>query len=484
MQLLELLKGVKHHLRGESQEIKGLSYDSRKIRAGYLFAAIKGLRLDGHDFAEEAVQNGAVAVLLERPLPELGVTQVVVADTRRALGLISANFYGHPGNKLRLLGVTGTNGKTTSSYLLKSILEAAGYRVGLIGTIEILFGDVVWAAERTTPESLDLQRILAEMVQAEMDYAVLEVSSHALQLQRTIGLSFAGGLFTNLSPEHLDFHEAIPQYFAAKAKLFQNVYGTAVFNADDDWARRLRNFCFCKLLSYGVCQQAQFRAEKINLEKGGVSYILNSEAGQVPIDLKLPGRFNVYNSLGAAALCFSEGIPLEVIKEGLESLRGVPGRFEAVDNAEGLTVIVDYAHTPDGLKNILETAGEMGSRRIILVFGAGGDRDHEKRPLMGKIAGQLADYVIITSDNPRSEHPLTICAQIEAGFLEDKPRAQYEIIVDRRQAIRKAISSATVKDLVLIAGKGHEAFQEFNQKRIPFDDREEARAAIKELKGS
>ncbi|NLJ80213.1 MAG: UDP-N-acetylmuramoyl-L-alanyl-D-glutamate--2,6-diaminopimelate ligase [Firmicutes bacterium] len=482
MKLKELLHGLKYELQGESRDIRGLSYDSRKIQAGDLFVAIKGFKADGHDFVQEAVLNGATAVVLEHSVKGAAFTQVIVPDTRRALAVISSNFYGNPGSKLRLWGVTGTNGKTTSCYLLKSILESAGYRVGLIGTIEILLGDSALETERTTPESLELQKILAKMVSADLDYVVMEVSSHALELQRTYGLPFEAGLFTNLSPEHLDFHENIHQYFLAKTKLFQSVTGTAVLNADDPWFAPLKASVSCPLVTYGIKHQAQFGAKKIKLEKSGVSYILKSEVGQIPINLKLAGSFNVSNSLGAAALAFSQGISLACIQKGLANLPGVPGRFETVENEKGLAVIVDFAHTPDGLKNILETAKMMAKERLIVVFGAGGDRDKEKRPQMGKIAARLADYVIITSDNPRSEDPLAICSAIEAGFLQVRPRGDHKIIIDRREAIRNAIASATRNDLVLIAGKGHETYQEFADARIPFDDRQEARAAIKELK--
>ncbi|HHY10790.1 MAG TPA: UDP-N-acetylmuramoyl-L-alanyl-D-glutamate--2,6-diaminopimelate ligase [Firmicutes bacterium] len=480
MELSKLLKGIKHEVKGEPQNITGLSYDSRDIKPGDLFIAIKGLQADGHDYAEEAAAQGAAAVLTERPL-DVGVPQIIVANTRRTLGLISARFYGEPGKKLKLLGITGTNGKTTSAYWAKSILENAGFKVGLIGTIEIIIGDVRLETARTTPESLDLQKILAKMQAAGMEYVVMEISSHALALHRTVGLQFAGALFTNLSQDHLDFHAGLTEYFQAKAKLFAKAASAAV-NIDDVWGLKLQSLCTCPVAAYGIKNAADFRAEKITLESSGVSYILTSGVDQIPVALKLSGGFNVYNSLGAAALCAGQGVSLPTIRQGLEALAGVPGRFERIQNDRGLNVVVDYAHTPEGLANLLAAGRQLTRGRVILVFGAGGDRDKSKRPLMGKAAAQGADYVIITSDNPRSEDPGEICSHIVAGFPAGFSQGDYEIIADRRAAIRRAVALAGPADLVLIAGKGHESVQESAGRRIHFDDREEARIAIKELK--
>lgn len=483
MQLQKVLEGLDYQLTGALPEISDISYDSRKVQAGHLFVAISGLQIDGHDFVHEAAQRGAVAVLVERWIDDLDLPQVVVKSTRYALGMVGANFYEHPDRKLRVLGVTGTNGKTTTTYLVKSILEQAGYKVGLIGTIETLIGDMILESTRTTPESLDLQRILWQMVAVETDFVIMEVSSHALDLYRTSGVSYAGALFTNLSQDHLDFHPTMEEYFAAKAKLFQGLRSTAIINSDDPWGTKLRCLAACETLTYGVQREADFQAQKIKLENGGVSYILDSEVGQIPINLNITGYFNVYNSLGAAALCFSQGVSLGHIKMGLEAISGVPGRFERVQNDRNLNVIVDYAHTPNGLENILQSARELVPRgRLILVFGAGGDRDKGKRPLMGAVAAEHADVVIITSDNPRSEDPVMICSSIEKGLLTTNPQADYEIIVNRRTAITKAVKMATSDDLVIVAGKGHETYQESAHGRIHFDDGEEVRRAIKELK--
>lgn len=483
MDLQQLLQGLDYELRGTSLEISGLSYDSRQVVPGDLFVAIRGFQVDGHDFIQEAQANGAVAIMVEHPISTCDLPQIIVSNTRFALGVASANFYQHPRDKLKILGITGTNGKTTSTYLVKSILEQAGYKVGLIGTIQILIGDESIESSRTTPESLDLQRILARMVEAKVDFVVMEVSSHALELERTAGLAFAGALFTNLSQDHLDFHSNIEEYFQAKAKLFRSLQGSAVINGDDEWGLKLKGLCEDSVLSYGVENIVDFQAQKIQLEKAGVSYILDSEIGQIPINLRLTGYFNVYNSLGAATLCWSQGVSIEDIKAGLEAVTGVPGRFQRIDNAAGLNIIVDYAHTPDGLENILQTARELTtSGRIILVFGAGGDRDRSKRPLMGAVAARFADYIIITSDNPRSENPMDICSNIETGLVTTNPLAHYEVVVNRQEAIRKAVGLATPADLVIIAGKGHETYQEFATGRVHFDDGEEVVAAIKELK--
>lgn len=483
MRLDAVLDGLEFKVYGEPRPLGGISYDSRGVKAGDLFVAVVGHKVDGHDFVQEAKKRGAAAVLVERLIPDLDLTQIVVEDTRYAMGIAAANFYGHPSRKLRVLGVTGTNGKTTTTYLTKSILEQAGYKVGLIGTIEILLGSESLESQRTTPESLDLQRLLAQMVAEDVQFVVMEVSSHALELHRTAGMCFAGAVFTNLSQDHMDFHPTMEDYFAAKAKLFTGLQGPAAINADDPWGVRLAELIASPVLTYGLEQEAHFRAGKIKLENTGVSYILESKEEQIGIDLQVMGLFNVYNSLGAAALCAGQGVSLDRIKRGLESVPGVPGRFQRIPNRVGLNVVVDYAHTPHGLENILRSARPLvPNGRIIVVFGAGGDRDKGKRPQMGAVAAELADFVIITSDNPRSEDPAEICSSIEKGLLMTNPHVPYQIEVDRRRAIREAVAMAAPADLVIVAGKGHETYQEFAHGRVQFDDGEEVRAAIKELK--
>lgn len=482
VQLLELLGNIEYELVGEDVPIQDITYDSRLVKKGSLFIAVKGFRVDGHDFLFEAVAKGAAAVVVERVVPNLGVPQVVVPDARVSMGHIGAAFFGNPAQYLRIIGVTGTNGKTTTTYLIKSILEEAGYKVGLIGTIQTVIGQEAFAATRTTPESLDLQRLLAEMVEAGIEYVVMEVSSHALELHRTAGLVFDIGVFTNLTQDHLDFHTTFADYFAAKAKLFSTLTDMAVINFDDDYGLDMAAQSRAPIISYGVEQPAQVRACHIRVSSTGVKYLLISPYGEQEIDLHLTGHFNVYNSLAAVGACLVEGASLDIIKRGLEAVVSVPGRFETIDNEYGLGVIVDYAHTPDGLENILKTARQLTNGRIVLVFGAGGDRDKGKRPLMGRVAAELADVTIITSDNPRSEDPISICRDIERGFLAARPNGSYKIITDRREAIKHAVAHADNTDIVLIAGKGHETYQEFADTRVHFDDREEVIAAIKELK--
>lgn len=481
MRLSELFKDVDHRLVGDDIEIADIAYDSRRVRSGTLFAAISGLRFDGHEFVSDAIEHGATAVLVERELPGLDVPQIVVRNTREVLGTAAAAFYGHPARKMRIIGVTGTNGKTTTTYMIKSILEEAGKKVGIIGTIETLVGDRSIESDRTTPESLDLQRILAEMVAAQTDYVVMEVSSHALELHRTAGITFHAGVFTNLSQDHLDFHKTLDEYCRSKAKLFRNLADFAVVNFDDPRGLVMAAGSTRPVYSYGVEQTVQIRGTHITVGSKGVSYSMETPWGSVDLELYMTGRFNVYNSLAAAAVCLGEGVELETVKRGLENLRGVPGRFEVVDEGQPFGVIVDYAHTPDGLENILRTARSMTEGRVIVVFGAGGDRDRSKRPLMGDVAARLADEIIITSDNPRSEEPQDICSAILEGVLSVNRGSHYTIEVDRRSAIRAALTRAKPQDIVIIAGKGHETYQEVQGVRRHFDDREEARKALKEL---
>ncbi len=479
MRLRELVQGL-GTVVDQDVDITSIVYDSRQAKPGCLFAAVPGLRYDGHDYAADAVQRGAAALLVERPLPELSVPQVVVADTREALGKVGANFYGHPAEKLRVIGVTGTNGKTTTTYMIRSVLEQAGHKVGLIGTIETVVGRKSFPSERTTPESLDLQRILAEMVQEGCTYVVMEVSSHALELKRTAGMRFHCGVFTNLTQDHLDFHVTVDEYFRSKARLFKQLNSFAVINFDDPHGLAMAAECTVPIVGYGVNNKVQVRAEDIKVEATGTTYALQTAWGRTELALRVTGRFNVYNSLAAAAACLGEGIDVVLVKRGLEALAGVPGRFELVDAGQPFIVIVDYAHTPDGLANVLRAARAMTKGRVIVVFGAGGDRDRSKRPLMGEIAAQLADAVVVTSDNPRSEDPAAICTEILAGVQRHGP-VDYLVEPDRRKAIRAAVASARPQDMVIIAGKGHETYQEIQGVRRHFDDREEARQAIKEL---
>ncbi len=493
MELRSLLAHLPDHtvVQGDpAVDIPGLAYDSREVRPGDLFVCWRGLRFDGHDFAADALARGAAGVVAERPV-EGAPVQVLVPDGREALARLSAALYGFPSRRLRLIGVTGTNGKTTTTHLIKAILEEAGHKVGLIGTIRHLVGDEVLESHRTTPESLDLQRLLFHMAERGMDYAVMEVSSHAMALRRTLGTEYDVAVFTNVTRDHLDFHESFDDYVAAKALLFRSLdpggsksRKAAVVNMDDPHAAAVADGCRVPVIGYGVGRPTDVYATDAIVRPSGVTYDAHTPAGMLPLHLQLTGRFNVYNSLAAVAVGWHEGVPLATIRRALEKVPGVPGRLERVDRGQDFTVLVDYAHTPDSLENVLQTCRGFAAGRVIVVFGCGGDRDPGKRPVMGAIAARLADVVIITSDNPRSEDPEAICRQVEAGVLEaGSPPGGCHVIVERRDAIRAAIDLARPGDIVLIAGKGHETYQVFHDRTVHFDDREEAAHALKERFG-
>jgi UDP-N-acetylmuramoyl-L-alanyl-D-glutamate--2,6-diaminopimelate ligase len=490
-ELLEVLPGC--DVSGPTEiEIASLAYDSRRVKPGGLFVAIRGLVHDGRQFVPDALSRGARVIVAEADVPvPSGVTLVRTADSREALALLSAQFYGWPARHLRMIGVTGTNGKTTTTNLIRRLLQAAGHRVGLIGTINNFVGEEIRPVDRTTPESLDLQELLHQMVQAGCSHAVMEVSSHALELKRVLGCKYDVAVFTNLTQDHLDFHKTLELYRNAKARLFENLGreigvgprlyspgGTgqvAVINADDPSGRIMAERTAARVITYGVDRPADLRASSIQVGSQGVSYDLATPAGEAHFKLRLTGRFNVYNSMAAVAVALSEGVDLKTIQTTLEAISGVAGRFEAVDLGQDFGVFVDYAHTPDGLENILETAKEFAKGRVLLVFGAGGDRDRTKRPIMGELAARYADFSIVTSDNPRSEDPGAILKDIEAGVrrvTEDQGR--YRLEPDREKAIEEAIMMARKDDVVLIAGKGHETCQIFRDRTIHFDDREVA----------
>jgi len=465
-------------------EIIGIKYDSRYVKSGDLFICISGFKTDGHLYAEKAVEQGAVALLVERYVDGLDVPQIKVDDTREAMAIVAAHFYGYPSKKLGLIGVTGTNGKTTTTYLIKYILDKA-YKVGLVGTIGNMIGDKSLPASRTTPEAVDLQEIFCEMLAENVTYGVMEVSSHALTLKRVEGSSFDVGVYSNLSQDHLDFHKTFDAYREAKGKLFEMIGKDkkdrpqyAVINRDDQNCEYFKSKCQVPVYTYGIDGDCDFKAKNVHVRDQGVSYDLEYPGGCISMNLKITGLFNVYNSLAAFAVGYLEGVAPESIKESLETA-GVPGRFEKVDLNQDFTVIVDYAHTPDSLENVLTSAKKFVKGRIITVFGCGGDRDSGKRPLMGEAVAKYSDYSIITSDNPRSEEPEAIIKDIIPGF--DELSVPYEVIVDRRKAIGKAIQMAKAGDLVLIAGKGHEAYQEIKGKTYPFDDKEIAKEFLSEL---
>ncbi len=475
----------------EDRQVRGIAYDSRQAGPGFLFVAIKGFRTDGHLYVRDAVERGAAAVVLQEdvPVPE-GVSKVLVEDSRRFLALLSARFYGYPARKMKVVGVTGTNGKTTTTNLISAVYREHGVKTGLIGTIYNRIGDRVLPVERTTPESADLQRLLAEMAGEAVQVVVMEVSSHALALHRVEECEFDTAVFTNITQDHLDFHAGMEEYLAAKSKLFAGLGRgarkpgpkRAVVNADDPAAPRIMETSTAPVITYGLHNPAHVTARNVRVTARGVSFTALLPGGSaVDLNLKLTGKFNVYNALAAVAAGFADNISPEAIKRGLEGVPGVPGRFELVDRGQDFAVIVDYAHTPDGLENVLATAREITGGRLITVFGCGGDRDRAKRPLMGKIAARLSDLAVVTSDNPRSEKPLAIIEDILAG-VRAVEGASYTVIPDRREAIREAVRRAGAGDVVVIAGKGHEDYQIVGERRLPFDDREEAAAALELLK--
>jgi UDP-N-acetylmuramoyl-L-alanyl-D-glutamate--2,6-diaminopimelate ligase/murE/murF fusion protein len=470
-----------------------LAHDSRKVIPGTLFICFSGAKADGHQFIMQARQKGAVAVLVEKEVEEIpeGLTVIRVGDTRAVVRVLAPYFYDYPARKLRMIGITGTNGKTTTTYLLKSIFNHAGYKVGIIGTIQVLIEETVLPTANTTPDVIDLQGILAQMVDAGMDYVVMEVSSHALALDRIAGCEFDVGIFTNITQDHLDFHQTFENYLAAKTRLFQlissgNFYKekkAAIINVDDPASASIRKETHCRTITYGLEERADLTALNTNIQANGTGFDLKGEFGVLPIAMKITGKFNVYNVLAAVGAAQAEGIGNELIKIALEKFQSVPGRFELVNAGQDFTIIIDYAHTPDGLENILKTAQQIAMRRIIVVFGCGGDRDRTKRPIMGKLAAIYGDVIIATSDNPRSEDPSAILSEIEvgiqAGLTSDK---LYEKIVDRRQAISKALHLAKQNDIVIIAGKGHENYQILKDRTIHFDDKEVAMEIVGELK--
>lgn len=451
-------------------EISGIAYDSRKVANGWAFVCIKGFKTDGHNYIRDAVNRGAKAVVVERDVevPE-GITVIRVDDTRKALALMSAAFFDFPSKHMKLIGVTGTNGKTTTTYLIKSILEEWGLKVALLGTISNIIDGKAMDARRTTPESSDLQEMFFEMKNASTDYCVMEVSSHSLELKRVEGCYFNVGIFTNLTRDHLDFHGTFENYLNAKMKLFKQS-GKAAVNLDDSYAKEVLSRIDIPVIGYSEKNQGDVKASDVEITSKYTAFTLNYMNESIRIRLPLPGRFNVYNALAAASACIEEGVPLKVIKRGLENVKSIPGRSEVIDSGRGFTIIIDYAHTPDGLKNILETVGEYAKGRVITLFGCGGDRDKTKRPEMGEIAGRLSDFCFVTSDNPRTEDPDAIINDILPGIK--KTGADFEVVTDRREAIKRALNKAKENDVVVIAGKGHETYQELNNRTIHFDERE------------
>ena len=484
IELMRLLTALPEaRVEGRSDvSIRTIAYDSRSVGPGDLFVALKGEHSNGHSFISDVKQRGAVAVVVEHDCGFHDGVTIVVPDTRKALALLAAEYYGHPASSLRLIGLTGTNGKTTISRLVKSVLEANGSKVGLIGTIDYWIGDERMPAGLTTPESLDLHGMFWRMKNQGTEYVVLEVSSHSLCLNRVFGLDFDIGVFSNLSRDHLDFHGTIDAYEEAKSMLFKSLdwaRSKAVINRDDPSGRRMMEASTAPVISYGFDRESSIWANGVSLFPDTSRFTVHSPHSTIPIDLKLLGNFNIYNALAAFGVGYALGLDPSVIKEGLEGVEAVEGRFERVDCGQSFFVFVDYSHTPDALEHCLSAARELTRERVIVVFGCGGDRDKGKRPLMGEVAERLADYVFITSDNPRSEDPDLILDDIEAGF---RTRGDYERVVDRRRAIQRALELAQEGDCVVIAGKGHEEYQIRGQRKIPFDDRAEVERVLKNLK--
>ncbi|RPJ70602.1 MAG: UDP-N-acetylmuramoyl-L-alanyl-D-glutamate--2,6-diaminopimelate ligase [Acidobacteria bacterium] len=468
------------------RQVKGLAYDSRRVVPGSLFVALKGQKTDGAAFAVQALSKGAVAVVAEAPRPEAvpDATWIHVRDGRHAMARLAAAFYGRPSDDLQLVGITGTNGKTTTAYLLSALFEAAGIRCGMLGTVVYRVGREERPATRTTPEAVDVQHMLREMVQAGCSACAMEVSSHALVLDRVADVRFRAGVFTNLTRDHLDFHGAMETYFKAKLRLFEELDrgGTAVVNVDDPRGPSILPAVAGRTLTYAIDHEADVKPGPIEFSLDGLAFSARTPAGPIEVRTRLVGRPNAYNVLATAATGVALGLPLEGISRGLGAVEGVPGRFEIVSGPrDDVNVVVDYAHTDDALRNLLETARPLARHRLITVFGCGGDRDRTKRPLMGAVATRMSDLVIVTSDNPRTEDPAAIIAEIRRGIPpEDRNGRHRKVmeVVDRRTAIERAINLAEPGDVVLLAGKGHEKYQVIGDKVLPFDDAAVARAAL------
>ena len=486
-ELALLIQGTKIVGNGKV-EIKNIQHDSRKVTEGSLFICMEGAHFDGHNFINQAKEKGAVAILTTHEnisLPE-GVSALIVPEMLNALAILVPYFYDYPSKKMRVIGVTGTNGKTTTTYLIRAILMQAGYKVGLIGTIQMMIGEEVFPIHNTTPNVIDLQHIFAEMVEKNVDFVVMEVSSHALAEHRVSGIEFDTAIFTNLTQDHLDYHKTFDNYRKTKAKLFDIVSRTgkksgktAVINLDDDSSAEMLNHSTCDKITYAIEKNSDLRAVDVDVQADGTKFKIRGDFGEMDLNLHLTGIFNVYNVLAAIGTTLAEKISPDTIKTALENFKSVPGRFEKIFADIPFTIIVDYAHTPDGVKNVLETAKKIARKKIITVFGCGGDRDNTKRPIMGRIAAELSDIVIATSDNPRTEDPEKILAEVEAGVQEKISGKVHEKIIDRRQAIFRAVEIAEPEDIILILGKGHENYQILKDKTIHFDDREVALEAVK-----
>lgn len=474
MLISHMIQGIKNaSIIGEDKEISSIAFNTAEVKNGSLFFCIVGVTTDGHKFATKAVEEGAVALVVSKDIENIksdkNITIVKVDDTREAMATMSANFYDNPSKSMDVVGITGTNGKTTTSFMIKSILDECKISTGLLGTIYNIYGSVYEEAKRTTPESRDLQKLLADMRKNDINSCIMEVSSHSLALKRVYGVKFRVGIFTNLTQDHLDFHKTMENYFMAKMILFKDC-DNSVINIDDEHGKRAVSMIDNNIITYGIDNSADVMAENIKIDGAGTDFTLAHKNDRIEIKLQLPGKFNVYNALSAAAAALALGIPMEKIKLGLEGLKSVPGRSEKINSSKGFTIIIDYAHTPDGIVNILDTAREYTKNRLVAVFGCGGDRDRKKRPIMGNAAASRADFCVVTSDNPRSEEPMDIINETLEGVKTTN--CPYEVIENRKEAIKYAIDNAQKGDVIVIAGKGHENYQVLKDRTIHFDERE------------
>ncbi|TYR82829.1 UDP-N-acetylmuramoyl-L-alanyl-D-glutamate--2,6-diaminopimelate ligase [Priestia megaterium] len=467
----------------ETVNISSIEMDSREVKPGALFICVNGYTVDGHDFAKMAVEKGAVAILTEKPV-DVGVPVIIVKNTKRAMAVLADAFYSQPTQKLHLIGVTGTNGKTTITHLIEHMFKAQKKKTGLIGTIEIRIGDQSYEVKNTTPESLTLQKTFHQMVEENVEVAMMEVSSHALDLGRVHGCDFDVAIFTNLTQDHLDYHQTMEDYRRAKGLLFAqlgNAYNHnhpkfAILNADDSATEEYIKSTAATVITYGIDNDSDIRATNIQMNNGGTTFQLSTPTETVQVQMKLVGKFSVYNVLAATAACLVSNMPLSIIVEEINKIEGVSGRFEVVDAEQDFTVIVDYAHTPDSLENVLKTVKQFAKQNIYVIVGCGGDRDRTKRPIMANIASTYSTEAILTSDNPRSEDPKAILQDMEEGVKQEN----CVTIIDREEAIKYAITKAKKDDVIVIAGKGHETYQIIGDQVLDFDDREVARKMIRE----
>ncbi len=463
-------------------EITGIVYDSRQTVPGNVFVCIKGYEQDGHRYAKMAEEMGA-ALIVAQDKVDVNIPVCYVSDCRKTIAYMACRFYDNPSEKFKLVGVTGTNGKTTTTYLIRSILETAGKRVGIIGTNENVIGDKILLTKSTTPttpNSLELQALFSEMVDNDAEFVVMEVSSHALYLDRVLSCAYDVGVFTNLTQDHLDFHGTMENYMNAKAMLF-DISKKGAINVDDEYGRKIAGaHKDCDILTYGIENEADIRAKNINISARGVTFDVTYQGKDYPMSLCIPGKFSVYNALSAISCAVRLGLDMSTISEGVKNARGVMGRVEVVPTDTDYTVIIDYAHTPDGLENIINAVSEYAKGRVITLFGCGGDRDNTKRAIMGEIAGKLSDFTIITSDNPRTEAPEKIISQIEEGMK--KTDGEYTVIVNRREAINYALANAKADDVIILAGKGQETYQIIGKEKFDFDERVVVYEALNSLK--